>query len=105
MAAMGEMIESESERTDLEELDDVAGAEDAVSGGELVGLGGREVGSQDAAVDAAAAEDLARRAGAQHHGRRRRRGGRRGRRGSTAAVRQRSGGGSVARGGVHLVFL
>lgn len=78
---------------DLEELDDVAGAEDAVGGGELVGLGGREVGGEDAAVDAAAAEDLARRAGAQHHRRLRRRGRRRRR---SPSVRQR-GAGRVAR--------
>ena len=86
---------------DLEELDDVAGAEDAVRGGELVGLGGREVGRQHAAVDAAAPEDLARGAGAQHHRRlRRRRRRRRGRR-RGPAVRQRGGGSCVAGGGVH----
>jgi len=54
----------------LEELDDVAGAEHAVRRGELGGLGRREVGSQHAAVGAAAAKDLARRARAHDNHRR-----------------------------------
>jgi hypothetical protein len=53
-------------QTDLEELDDVAGAEYPVRGGKLVRLRGREVRRQHAPVNAPATEDLARRARAQH---------------------------------------
>lgn len=61
----------------LQELDDVAGAEDSMGVGELLRIGGGEVRGEHAFVDAPAAEDLAGGAGAEHGGRRRR-GGRRG---------------------------
>jgi hypothetical protein len=43
-----------------EQLGDVAGAEDLVDGGELVGFVRREVGGEGALLRAAAAEELAR---------------------------------------------
>lgn len=47
-------------RTYQEHLGDVAGAEDLVDGGELVGLVRGEVGREGALVGAAPAEELAR---------------------------------------------
>ncbi len=66
-------------------------------GGELVRLGGREVRRQHAAVDAAAAQDLARGARAEHHRRRRRSQLRRRRRRRRGRRRRGDGAGRVAR--------
>ena len=55
----------------MQEFDDIASPEDSMSNGELERLGRREIWSQNALLDAAAAEDLAGGAGAEDHRRRR----------------------------------
>lgn len=65
--------------TYLQELDYVAGAEDAMSSGELERIVWREIRRQNTFVDAAAAQNLAGGARADHDGLRRRRVGRGGR--------------------------
>lgn len=67
----------ESEANNLQDFDDVAGAEHTVGDGELERLRRWEVGRQDASLDAASPEDLACGAGSENHAGLRRSGARR----------------------------
>lgn len=51
----------------LQEFDDIAGAKDTVSSGELEGIMRWEIRGENAFFDAAAAQNLAGGAGAEHH--------------------------------------